>query len=100
VAADAALPRDQINDQRHDDRRVADRLLKAWRGEVLTENVYELVARRLPARQAELMRRIAQVEDTHRLRLEQRMHELGIHVPDRGSVKVRPVRRDRAASIT
>jgi vacuolar iron transporter family protein len=76
-------------DHAGDDGEVRDRLLKAWRGEVLAENVYELVARRLPAHQAELVRRIAQVEDRHRLRLEQRMRELGIRVPDRGTVKVR-----------
>jgi vacuolar iron transporter family protein len=79
-----------VYDHPDDNRQVVDRLRKAWRGEVLAENVYELVARRLPAHQAELVRRIAQVEDTHRVRLEQRMHELGIRVPDRGSVKVGP----------
>jgi vacuolar iron transporter family protein len=81
---------DQMKDQRHENRQVRDRLLKAWREEVLAESVYELVARRLPDRQAELVRRIAQVEDTHRLRLERRMHELGIRVPGRGSVRIGP----------
>lgn len=72
-----------MNDQPDNDRQVADRLLKAWRGEVLAENAYVPVAWRLPVRQAELVRRIAQVEDTNRLRLKQRMHELGMRVPDR-----------------
>jgi VIT1/CCC1 family predicted Fe2+/Mn2+ transporter/rubrerythrin len=69
---------------------VGDRIVKAWRGEVLAENMYALIAQRLPQRQAELVRQIAQVEDRHRLRLEQRMHELGAHVPDPGTVRVRP----------
>jgi vacuolar iron transporter family protein len=69
---------------------VGRRLLTAWRGEVLAAKVYALIAQRLPDRQAELVRRIAQVEDGHRLRLEDRMHDLGMAVPDRASVRVGP----------
>jgi len=79
-----------VADPGGDQGEVRDRLLSAWRGEVLAENVYELIARRLPARQAELVRRIAQVEDGHRRRLEQRMDELGMRVPDRDTVKAGP----------
>jgi vacuolar iron transporter family protein len=52
--------------------------------------VYELIARQLPEHDADIVRRMAQVEDGHRLRLEQRMHELAIAPPDRSSVKVSP----------
>lgn len=66
------------------------RLLTAWRGEVLATKVYALIAQRLPDRQANLVRQIAQVEDGHRQRLEGRMHELGVAVPDQDSVRVGP----------
>jgi hypothetical protein len=52
---------------------------------VLAAKVYELIARRLPEREAGVVRRIAQVEDRHRLSLEQRMRHLGMSVPDRES---------------
>ncbi len=42
---------------------VSERLLTAWRGEVLAAKVYELIARRLPDRQADLVSQIAQVEE-------------------------------------
>jgi len=77
-------------DSAHDRTDVRGRLLTAWRGEVLAAKVYELIAQRLPDRQAKLIRRIAEVEDAHRLRLESRMHELGMAIPDRESVRVGP----------
>jgi vacuolar iron transporter family protein len=61
---------------------VRERLLTAWRGEVVAGSVYELIARRLPDREADIVRRMARDEGTHRERLEQRMRELGIEVPD------------------
>ena len=67
---------------------VSSRLLKAWRGEILAGAVYQLIARRMPEREADLLRRMADAESGHRRRLEQRMNELGISVPDPGSVKV------------
>ena len=74
----------------HDDGDVRARLLTAWRGEVLAAKVYALIAQRLPDRQAELVRRIAQVEDRHRMMLEARMHDLGMAVPDEATVRVGP----------
>jgi VIT1/CCC1 family predicted Fe2+/Mn2+ transporter len=65
-----------------------DRLLTAWRGEILAGAVYELIAKRLDPREAEILRKMAQAESSHRARLEQRMTELGIQIPDPASVRV------------
>jgi VIT1/CCC1 family predicted Fe2+/Mn2+ transporter/rubrerythrin len=67
---------------------VRDRLLQAWRGEILAGAVYELIARRLNDRDGSILRKMAAAEASHRQRLEQRMTELGIPVPDPDSVKV------------
>lgn len=67
---------------------VSERLLTAWRGEILAGAVYGLIARRLKPREAEIMRRMAEAEGGHRSRLEQRMTELGITVPDPHTVRV------------
>lgn len=64
------------------------RLLDAWRGEILAGAVYHLIARRMPERQAEILRRMADAEGGHRRRLEQRMQEVGIRVPDASGVRV------------
>src|ERR1700758_1528644 len=66
----------------------ANRLLTAWRGEILAGAVYRLIARRLEPREAEIMGRMAEAESGHRARLEQRMRELGIEIPDPASVRV------------
>jgi len=69
----------------------ASRLLEAWRGEIRAGAVYELLARREPdERRAELLRRLAEAEGGHRRRLEQRMRELEIEVPDPTSVRLSP----------
>lgn len=65
-----------------------DRLLKAWRGEIVAGSAYELIARRMPAREAEILRRMSEAEGGHRRRLEQRMGELGIPVPDPAEVRL------------
>jgi vacuolar iron transporter family protein len=65
-----------------------DRLLQAWRGEILAGAVYELIARRVSERDAAILRRMAEAEGGHRRRLEHRMVELDIPVPDPHSVKV------------
>jgi VIT1/CCC1 family predicted Fe2+/Mn2+ transporter len=70
------------------DAAVRERLLTAWRGEILAGSVYELIARRLDDREADILRRMAQAESGHRGRLEARMTELGIPVPDSTTVKV------------
>jgi hypothetical protein len=45
---------------------VRERLLKAWQGEIQAGAVYDLIARRLDAREAEIMRRMADAEGGHR----------------------------------
>lgn len=74
---------------RGDDQQQRRRLLEAWRGEVRAQLVYELLARReRDPRRAEILRRLAQAEVAHRSRLEQRMTELGIEVPDPATVRL------------
>src|SRR5439155_23841916 len=64
------------------------RLVQAWRGEVEAGAVYKLIAvRELDPRRAEVLRKIAAAESGHRLRLEARMRELGLTVPDPSSVR-------------
>jgi vacuolar iron transporter family protein len=65
---------------------VRERLLEAWRGEVAAGRVYELIAARMPPREAEVLRRMAKAEAGHRERLEARMAELSIDVPAPESV--------------
>jgi vacuolar iron transporter family protein len=65
-----------------------ERLLQAWRGEIQAGGMYELIANRLPEREAEIMRRMAQAEAGHRQRLEARMRELGITVPSPDTAKL------------
>jgi VIT1/CCC1 family predicted Fe2+/Mn2+ transporter/rubrerythrin len=67
---------------------VRNRLLQAWRGEIVAGRMYELIAQRLPEREAEILRRMAAAEASHRGRLEQRMRELGIEIPPEGSVRI------------
>ena len=67
-----------------------ERLLKAWLGEIEAGRVYDLIARRLDDRRAEIMRRMAEAEGGHRRRLEARMEVLGIPVPDPSSVRLSP----------
>jgi VIT1/CCC1 family predicted Fe2+/Mn2+ transporter len=67
-----------------------ERLLKAWRGEIIAGRSYELIAQRLPDREAEILRRMATAEGSHRQRLEQRMRELSIQIPDPKSVRLSP----------
>jgi VIT1/CCC1 family predicted Fe2+/Mn2+ transporter/rubrerythrin len=67
---------------------VRERLLQAWRGEVEAGAVYELIAQRMPEREAAILRRMAEAEGGHRRRLEERMRELGIDVPDPSTVRL------------
>jgi len=64
------------------------RLLKAWRGEIVAGRMYELIAERLPDREAGILRRMSAAEASHRARIEQRMRELGVEIPDPGSVRI------------
>jgi vacuolar iron transporter family protein len=78
--------RDVMSNRAH---AAAARLLEAWRGEVEAGAVYELIAQReRDPKRAEILRRIAQAEGGHRRRLEARMAELGIPVPDPANVKL------------
>ncbi|MGO9883358.1 MAG: VIT1/CCC1 transporter family protein [Solirubrobacteraceae bacterium] len=70
------------------DAEVRERLLTAWRGEILAGAVYELIARRLDDREADILRRMADTESGHRKRFEQRMTELEIPIPDASTVQV------------
>jgi VIT1/CCC1 family predicted Fe2+/Mn2+ transporter/ferritin-like protein len=67
---------------------VRERLLKAWRGEIIAGSVYSRIASRMEDREAEILRRMAEAEGSHRRRLEARMRELSIAVPDVASVQV------------
>jgi len=69
----------------------AGRLLEAWRGEIEAGAVYELIARReRDPRRAEILRKMAEAEGGHRRRLEARMRELGVAIPDPASVRLSP----------
>lgn len=70
------------------DGQVRERLLQAWRGEILAGRVYELIAARMPEREADILRRMAAAESSHRERLEARMTELSIEIPSRESVRM------------
>ena len=50
--------------------------------------MYDLIAQRMPEREADILRRMAQAEGSHRQRLEARMTELGIDIPPEASVHV------------
>lgn len=66
---------------------VRERLIEAWRDEVRATIVYGLIADREPDPQrAAVLRRLAEVETSHRDRLEARMGELGIALPDANGV--------------
>ena len=69
----------------------ADRLLEAWRGEIEARAVYELIAQReRDPQRTKILRKMAEAESGHRRRLEARMRELGLEVPDQGSVRLSP----------
>ena len=70
------------------DQAVRERLLQAWRGEIVAARMYDLIAQRMPEREADILRRMAQAEGSHRQRLEARMTELGIDIPPEASVHV------------
>ena len=67
----------------------ADRLLRAWRGEIQARYVYGVLAEReQDRRRADILRRIADAEAVHRRRLEERMTQLGVPIPDPSSVRI------------
>ncbi len=67
------------------------RLLSAWRGEVEACAVYEAVAaRERDPERAAILRRMAEAEGGHRARIEARLMELGVAIPDSASVRLSP----------
>lgn len=70
------------------------RLIEAWTDEVQATIVYGLIAQReSDARRAEVLTRLAEVERSHRDRLEARMTALGIPIPDERTVRLSAWRR-------
>ncbi|GAC1367388.1 MAG: hypothetical protein NVSMB32_12370 [Actinomycetota bacterium] len=68
---------------------VARRLLDAWRGEIEAQAVYDALARReKDERRAAVLRRMADAEAGHLERVEARMRELGVPIPDPAGVKL------------
>src|SRR5581483_2661107 len=66
-----------------------ERLLQAWRGEIQAGATYELIARReRDPRRADILRRMAEAEGGHRRRIEGRLQELGVPIPDPASVRL------------
>ncbi|MGH7764598.1 MAG: VIT1/CCC1 transporter family protein [Candidatus Dormibacteraceae bacterium] len=73
------------------------RLLQAWRGEVQARALYMLLADRVgDDRRAEVIRAIADAEAAHRERIEKRLRELGVPIPDPAGVKLSLVQRAQA----
>ena len=67
------------------------RLLAAWRGEVEARAVYDaLAARESDRERAAILRRMAEGEGRHRARIEARLRELGVAIPDPASVRLSP----------
>jgi VIT1/CCC1 family predicted Fe2+/Mn2+ transporter len=70
---------------------VAARLMDAWRAEIEASTVYGLLVKReKDSGRRLILKRMADAEDGHRRRLEARMRELGIPVPDPKSAKISP----------
>jgi vacuolar iron transporter family protein len=68
-----------------------DRLLEAWRGEIQAGQVYQLLAQReRDPRRAQIVRAMAEAEQTHRVRIENRLRELGQPIPEPNSVRLSP----------
>ena len=76
---------------------VAARLVEAWTDEVQATIVYGLIAEReSDPRRAAVLRQLAEIEVSHRSRLEARMRELRIEIPDERSVGISTWRRLQA----
>ncbi len=73
------------------------RLIDAWTDEVQATIVYGLIAEReSDPRRARVLTELAEIERSHRARLEQRMRELAIEIPDERSVRLSSWRRLQA----
>ncbi|HWD71037.1 MAG TPA: VIT1/CCC1 transporter family protein [Actinomycetota bacterium] len=70
---------------------MAKRLLEAWRGEIEARAVYEALAdREKDERRAAVLRKMASGEKGHLERVEARMRQLGIPIPDPATVRLSP----------
>jgi len=66
-----------------------ERLLASWRGEIKAGAVYALLAEReKDPRRADILRRLAEAEGTHRQRIEGRLREMGVALPDPAGVQL------------
>jgi len=73
------------------------RLLDAWRGEVQARAQYEILAGRMKdPRRAEIIRKIAAAEASHRQRVEERLKELGVQLPSEESARLSWMQRLQA----
>ena len=76
---------------------VSARLIEAWTDEVQATIVYGLIAEReSDPRRAAVLNQLAEIERSHRERLEARMTALGIEIPDERSVRLSSWRRLQA----
>jgi VIT1/CCC1 family predicted Fe2+/Mn2+ transporter/rubrerythrin len=76
---------------------VSARLIDAWTDEVQATIVYGLIAQReSDPRRAHVLKQLAEIERSHRARLEERMSDLGIAIPDERSVRLSTWRRLQA----
>src|SRR5437660_3009163 len=74
-----------------------ERLLDAWRGEVRARAQYEILAQRVrDPKRANIIRQIAEAEGRHRKRVEKRLGELGISLPDAESARLSWLQRLQA----
>src|SRR5438874_529468 len=74
-----------------------ERLLDAWRGEVRARAQYEILAQRVrDPKRANIIRQIADAEGRHRERVEKRLGELGISLPDAESARLSWLQRLQA----
>ncbi|MGH7883190.1 MAG: ferritin family protein, partial [Candidatus Dormibacteraceae bacterium] len=70
-------------------RQAIKRLLRAWRGEVEAGYVYQVLSEREPdPDRSEILTKIAAAEGAHRRRIEKRLTELSVAVPDPSSVRI------------
>ncbi len=73
------------------------RLLQSWRGEVEARRTYELLAEReRDPHRADILRQMADAEAGHRRRIEARLAELGVSVPNPSTVALSPWQRLQA----
>ena len=76
---------------------VSERLIEAWTDEVQAVVVYRLIAEReRDPQRAAVLRKLAEIEVSHRARLESRMRELAIEIPDERGVGISTWRRLQA----